>query len=82
MPQGKKAFIDTPEKKRLSLPRSLCEAVDRELEDPFKQKPKYGGWSGLVAALLRRWLDEQRRTGSDIRTRGEQALNSLETPND
>lgn len=57
--QGKQPFHDRPVKKRLSLPESLCDAVDAQLLDPFKQKPKYGGWSGLCATLLRKWLAEQ-----------------------
>mgnify|MGYP000417343033 CR=1 FL=1 len=44
---------------KLSIPRDLAADVDMRLWDPVLQKPKYGGRSGLVADLLRRWLHEQ-----------------------
>ena len=45
---------------KLSIPQDLAAEIDLQLWDPILQKPKYGGRSELVTALLRRWLSEQR----------------------
>lgn len=60
MSRGKKAFIDEPIHKKLSLPGSLVLEIEDILRDPVRGKVRYGAFADLVTSLLRKWVYELR----------------------
>jgi hypothetical protein len=54
---GRHRLNDRPQQKCIHLPTSLVEEIDEQVQDPLTKKPRHGGWSSLVAALLNGWLD-------------------------
>ena len=47
---------------KVSLPATLAGTVEFYLFDPLHGKPLYGARGKLIAELLNRWVEEQRRT--------------------
>lgn len=59
MKRGRKPHSDPPVQWFTNIPQSLAAKVELLLYDPVTQKPRYGGRSGLIQILLRRWVEEQ-----------------------
>lgn len=59
MTRGRKPLSDPPIEWYISMPSSLAAKVELLIYDPTTQKPKYGGRSGLVQMLVRKWVEEQ-----------------------
>ncbi len=48
---------DRPVEKNLSLPSSIVDKVNEQLNDPLTGRPPHSAWAKLVTALLNKWLD-------------------------
>lgn len=59
MARGRRPAADPPVEWYTSIPGSLAAKVELLLFDPVLNKPKYGGRSGLIQFLLRKWVEEQ-----------------------
>jgi hypothetical protein len=59
MPRPKKTIERV--RRTVYIPETLDRKVELLLMDPSKGKAKYGAWSDLTTALLRKWVDEQIR---------------------
>lgn len=49
---------------KISLPATLAGTVEFYLFDNLHNKPLYGSRARLIASLLERWVDEQKRTAT------------------
>jgi len=61
----KPLLTDRPIKMTVSIPESVHHKVHLLLLDPVRARTKYGKMSGLVARLLKEWLDEQSKEYQD-----------------
>lgn len=65
MARGRKPHVDPPIKFQTSIPQSLAAEVDILLFNPVRGSVRYGSKTELLVALLRAWVDEQKRVLND-----------------
>lgn len=62
----RRAKVDRPIEKRISLPESVCARVDMLLWSELESKVPFGGWAAYVQALIEADLERRAEHRSEL----------------